>query len=338
MVEAKAGVREELRVMFSDYRHPIPKSRLKTIKIKAENGKFQRVPGPTHEEFSPSNRDHVLGALTQRGILVENTQEATLKKLDAPECRLLLKYAAVKKRLEAIKGITRSSFSDGTGESRRLESAFRPHRDGSLPRSRICSKCRGTGAPDSGWSRRSFGSKGDLSQIEMVLIAIVTGDRNLIELLRSGRDVYVEYGARIFGKKAERGPGDDQITDRLRDVAKVPTLGNFLRPHAIRFRAPDPERAGNRVTRSRRPRGFSKRSLRCSLEIAAYHARRLRTLSAWTVFARLAEPGAGFLRLSRIASGDYWPSFERRKKILVNTPIQGSGADLVIWAVNRFMP
>ena len=44
--------------------------------------------------------------------------------------------------------------------------------------------------------------KGDLSQIEMVIIAIVTGDRNLIELLRSGRDVYVEYGARIFGKKA----------------------------------------------------------------------------------------------------------------------------------------
>ena len=35
--------------------------------------------------------------------------------------------------------------------------------------------------------------------------------------------------------------------------------------------------------------------------------------------------------------GDYWPSFERRKKILINTPIQGSGADLVIWAVNRFM-
>ena len=105
--------------MFSDYRHPIPKSRLKTIKIKAENGRFQRVPGPTHEEFSPSNRDHVLGALTQRGILVENTQEATLKKLDAPECRLLLKYTAVN-----------------------------------------CSKCRGTGAPDFGWSRQSFGSKG----------------------------------------------------------------------------------------------------------------------------------------------------------------------------------
>jgi DNA polymerase I-like protein with 3'-5' exonuclease and polymerase domains len=35
--------------------------------------------------------------------------------------------------------------------------------------------------------------------------------------------------------------------------------------------------------------------------------------------------------------GDYWPSFGRCKKMLINTSIQGSGADLVIWAVNRFM-
>jgi hypothetical protein len=36
--------------------------------------------------------------------------------------------------------------------------------------------------------------------------------------------------------------------------------------------------------------------------------------------------------------GDYWPSFERRKKILHQHSHLGSGADLVIWAVNRFMP
>ena len=154
----KATVREELRAIFSDYRHPIPKSRLKTIKIKAENGRFQRVPGPTHEEFSPSNRGHVLGALTQRGLLVQNTQEATLKKFDAPECRLLLKYTAVKKRFEAIKGITRSTFCDGrvraagwnqlsarTGRITSTEPNLQQ-----VPR---------TGAPDFGWSRRSFGSK-----------------------------------------------------------------------------------------------------------------------------------------------------------------------------------
>jgi DNA polymerase I-like protein with 3'-5' exonuclease and polymerase domains len=33
-----------------------------------------------------------------------------------------------------------------------------------------------------------------------------------------------------------------------------------------------------------------------------------------------------------------WPSFERRKKILINTPIQGGQADLQIKALNKFMP
>ena len=65
--------------MFADYRHPIPKSRLKTLRIQTEGGKFKRVPGPTEEEFSPSNRDHVLGALAYRGIPVENTQEGHLE-------------------------------------------------------------------------------------------------------------------------------------------------------------------------------------------------------------------------------------------------------------------
>jgi hypothetical protein len=155
----KATVREELRAMFSDYRHPIPKSRLKTIKIKAENGKFQRVPGPTHEEFSPSNRDYVLGALTQRGIVVENTQEATLKKSDAPECRLLLKYAAAKKRLEEIEGVTRSTFSDARVRAAGWNQL-------SARTGRITSKepnlqqVPRIGVTGSGWSHRSFGSKG----------------------------------------------------------------------------------------------------------------------------------------------------------------------------------
>jgi 3'-5' exonuclease len=68
----KQAIREEFRVMFADYRAPVPKSRLKTVKVQVEGGKFKRVPGPTDEEFSPSNRDHVIGALSHRGIYVDN--------------------------------------------------------------------------------------------------------------------------------------------------------------------------------------------------------------------------------------------------------------------------
>jgi DNA polymerase I-like protein with 3'-5' exonuclease and polymerase domains len=124
------------------------------------------------------------GALTQRGILVENTQEATLKKLAAPECRLLLKYTAVKKRLEAIKGITRSSFCDGRVRAAGWNqlSARTGRITSSEPNLQPVPRDWRTGfrvEPPKLWL------KGDLSQIEMVLIAIVTGDRNLIELLRT---------------------------------------------------------------------------------------------------------------------------------------------------------
>jgi DNA polymerase I len=320
--------------MFSDYRHPIPKSRLKTIKIKAENGRFQRVSEPTHEEFSPSNRDHVLGALTQRGILVENIQEANLKKLDAPECRLLLKYTAVKKRLEAIKGIPRSIFSDArvraagwnqlaartgriTSTEPNLQQVPRDWRTGFR------------GEPPKLWL------KGDLSQIEMVLIAIVTADRNLIKLLSSGRDVYVEYGARIFGKKPERGPGDDQITDRLRSVAKVPTLGISYGLTPFGFVRQVQELGINYEIQE--AQGFFETFFEMFPQIAAYHAKAAEDALSLDCVRTIGGTRRWLPPLVEDRDGDYWPSFERRKEILINTPIQGSGADLVIRAVNRFM-
>jgi DNA polymerase I-like protein with 3'-5' exonuclease and polymerase domains len=108
----KDSIREELREIFKDYRHPAPASRPKTIRI-LENGKFQRVPSPPDEEFSPSNRHHWIPALSLHGVFVENTQKATLERIDAPECRLLLSYAAAKSRLNAITGVARSTFLDG---------------------------------------------------------------------------------------------------------------------------------------------------------------------------------------------------------------------------------
>ena len=69
VIGQKGGIREELRKMFADYSHPIPKSRIKPI-VKMENGKMKRTPGPTHEEFSPSNRNHWIPALALHGVYV----------------------------------------------------------------------------------------------------------------------------------------------------------------------------------------------------------------------------------------------------------------------------
>ena len=179
--------------------------------------------------------------------------------------------------------------------------------------------------------------KGDLSQIEMVLIAIVTGDENLIELLRSGRDVYVEYGARIFGKKAERGPGDDQITERLRDVAKVPTLGISygLTPFGFVRRIRDELGIDFEIQEAQ---AFFETFFEMFPQIAAYHERAAEDALTLDSIRTIGGTRRWLPPLLDDQIGEYWPSFERRKKILVNTPIQGSGADLVIWSVNRFMP
>ena len=67
--------------------------------------------------------------------------------------------------------------------------------------------------------------KGDLSQIEVVIIAVVTGDQNLIGVLRAGKDVYVEVAARVFGVKAMRSEEEGFVTDKLRNVAKIIVLG-----------------------------------------------------------------------------------------------------------------
>ena len=158
VLQQKDGIREELRKLFSDYRHPIPPSRKKTIKIQADDGKFKRVPGPVDEEFSPSNRNHVLGALSQHGIPVEDIREATLHKIDSPETRLLGKYAKAKKRLEAIEGIVRATFSDSRVEPPAGTSSP-PEPVASSPPNPTSNRYHGNGANRSGWNRRSFGSR-----------------------------------------------------------------------------------------------------------------------------------------------------------------------------------
>jgi DNA polymerase-1 len=42
----------------------------------------------------------------------------------------------------------------------------------------------------------------DYSQIELRLAAILSGDKALIEIFKSGRDVHAEVAARVFGKKS----------------------------------------------------------------------------------------------------------------------------------------
>jgi DNA polymerase-1 len=331
----KEAIREELRTMFVDYRHPIPKSRLKTIKVQVEGGKFKRVPGPTEEEFSPSNRDHVLGALAHRGIPLENIQEITLSRIDQPETRLLLKYGEAKRRLDAIKAIVRSTFPNGR---------VRPAGWNQLAArtGRIISTEPNLQQVPKNW-RSAFRVdpsklwlKADLSQIEVVILAVVTGDRALIDLFRTGKDLYVIVAAKLFNVAPHRGEVEGLVTDLLRDAAKIVVLGtNYgLTIYGLRRQMRDQL---NLELSLEEAQAFFDGFFEMFPGIATYHEKALEDAKS-TETVRTAGGQRRFLPpLLDDATDNYWPSLDRRRKVVINTPIQGGQADLQIRAVNKFM-
>ena len=326
--------------MFADYRAPIPKSRLKKLKVEVEGGKFKRVPGPTEEEFSPSNRDHVIGALAHRGIYVDNTQEATLRKIDSPECRLLLKYGAAKKRLNAIKAIVRSTFPDGRVRARGWNQL-------AARTGRIISSEPNLQQVPKNW-RTAFRVdppllwlKPDLSMIEVVILAVVTGDPGLIDLLRRGDDVYVQVASRIFNVKPIRKEEKEEkgcVTEALRDQTKPVVLGTNYGLTIWGLRRRFREEFDKEISLEE-AQTFFDTFFEMFPGVAEYHAR---AAEEALVFDCVRTAGGQRRWLPALLESDqednYWPSFERRKKILMNTPIQGGQADLQIKAVNKFMP
>jgi DNA polymerase-1 len=334
----KTQKREELREMFKDYRHPVPKSRQKKIKVQTQDGKFKRVPVEETEEFSPSNRAHVIAALAHHGIEVQDIQKTTLTKIDAPECRLLREYAQAKTRLAAIDGVARSTFPDGrvraagwnqlaavTGRLTSVEPNLQ-----NIPRDWRHAFI----APDP-YQWLSI----DLAQIEVYIIALHTNCERLISLLASGKDVYVETIAPILGCVPVRGNEPCQVTDQLRGVGKVLVLGTDYGLTIYGFVRQVETLTGIRYEFQEAQRFFDAffelypeiKLYHDQAAAAAYDATEVRTVTGLRRF--LPE-----LKDDQDPISGYWPSLESRKRILCNTPIQGSGADLVVRAVNRFMP
>src|SRR6516164_11721254 len=98
--------------MFQDYRATVPKSRREKIKKVKAFGQVAVISAPVieYEEFNPNVPAQVVAALSLHGIDAGDTQKETLQKIDSPETRLLLHYAAHKTRLITIDGIIRSTF------------------------------------------------------------------------------------------------------------------------------------------------------------------------------------------------------------------------------------
>ena len=179
--------------------------------------------------------------------------------------------------------------------------------------------------------------KGDLSQIEVVIIAVVTGDQNLIGVLRAGKDVYVEVAARVFGVKAMRSEEEGFVTDKLRNVAKIIVLGTSYGLTIYGFVRQIHDELGIEFGLDEADR-FFREFFGMFPGIEAYHLKA--SEDSLTVESVLTARGTRrylpALQDDNEVNG-YWPSREFRKRVLLNTPIQGGGADLQIRAVNKFM-
>ena len=178
--------------------------------------------------------------------------------------------------------------------------------------------------------------KADLSLIEVVILAVVTGDSALIDLLRRDDDVYVIVASRLFNVKPIRREEEGCVTELLRDRGKPIVLGtNYgLTIYGLQKQLAE---LGLEVSLDEAQLFFDT-FFEMFPGIAAYHAKAAE--DALTLdYVRTAGGQRRFLPpLLNDATDHYWPSLELRKKILMNTPIQGGQADVQVRAVNKFMP
>ena len=103
-------------------------------------------------------------------------------------------------------------------------------------------------------------------------------------------------------RKPERGPGDDQITDRPSRAWQRFPRSEFLMASRHSVSCARFENELGIKYEIQEAEAFFETFFEMFPQIAAYQPRRLRMLSAWTVFALSAEPVAGFLRSWMIAT------------------------------------
>jgi DNA polymerase-1 len=179
--------------------------------------------------------------------------------------------------------------------------------------------------------------KSDLSQIEMVIIALHYCCERLRDLLAQGLDVYVHTAAGVFGKAPIRS--EAEVSELLRSVAKMLTLGISYVLGERSFIKRVRDKTGVQYT-PEQARGFYTNfflifpEIKQAQERARIDALTVDVVHTITGQRRFLSP---LLKNQDPVTG-WWPSRERRARILVNTPIQGSCANLYIRALNLIIP
>jgi DNA polymerase I len=340
--------RKSLLEMFKDFRPQIPKSRRKKKDKKATSpaeGVAVVDSFRDTEEMNPGYHVHIKAALAAHGIEVPDTKKNTLSAIDTPETRAFCRHAEQTKLLTIIKGIEASIFPDGRVRSAQWNQLVA--RSGRIiPREPNVQQMPRKWRKPFRVEEPYFWLKMDLSQIEIYILAIHCHCPHLIELLQSGKDIYVMIAAEIFGKDPVRGDGENQVSDTLRDTTKTLVLGISYCLGQRSFI--------NRVEIATRPsfgvqgviytpdeaREFYAKFFDLFPEVKYYQDRSLQE----ALEVKFVYTATGQRRFLPPLKNDidevtgYWKSRVYRQHILVNTPIQGSAACHYIRSINKLVP
>jgi DNA polymerase I-like protein with 3'-5' exonuclease and polymerase domains len=323
-----AETKLSLREMFKDYRPLVPKSRRKKSKLKsAVNGSAVFDATPQTEEINPGYHIHIKAALAAHGIEVDDTRKPLRQSIpgDPAFCR----YGEQTNLLSIIKVIEKSIFHDGRVRSAQWNQLVA--RSGRIiPREpnvqQLPRKWRKPFRVSPPW----FWLKMDLSQIEIYILAIHCQCPYLIELLQSGKDVYVLIAAEIFGKTPKRGEGENEVSETLRETTKTLVLGiaycllyrSFIRRVEIATR-PSFGVQGTLYSMEEAKEFYAK-FFEMFPEVKFYQDKMFED-ALTEDFVYTATGQRRFLPplINGEEPNGYWPSRSLRHHVLVNTPIQG---------------
>ncbi len=158
----------------------------------------------------------------------------------------------------------------------------------------------------------------DYAQIELVILAHLSGDANLVEAFKSGVDVHRKTASLIFGVES------DDVTGDMRRVAKTINFGVMYGMSAFRL-----------ANELRIPRGQAAGFINMYFETYSGVNAFIAEVKAKARETGFVETIMGRRRYIRGIGSSNKLELAGAERIAVNTPIQGSAADIVKGAMLR---
>jgi DNA polymerase I-like protein with 3'-5' exonuclease and polymerase domains len=173
------------------------------------------------QEVNLNSPAQLLPALRELGVRATSTQKKSLSKIKHPVGKALIKYKDCTKEQGTFINGWLDRIQRDTG---RLHGDFQ--QVGTVTGRLSCRRPNLQQVPGNGDLRRAFiaapGHKlivADYSQVELRIVAELSGDPVLIEAFESGRDIHSETAARVFNIPLEK------VNDELRGRAKAINFG-----------------------------------------------------------------------------------------------------------------